>query len=94
MTHPLENLKKRAQAAGVRFNSRPINSKTNKQARITGLEPLVAQGQIVFSCRHKVLLEQLRQFPLGKHDDGPDALEMAIQVARYQLGSVYLPDDF
>ena len=25
---------------------------------------------------------ELRQFPLGKHDDGPDALEMAIQAAR------------
>ena len=86
----LDNLTKRAQSAGVRFNSRPINSKTNKQARIEGLEALVTQGQIVFSRRHTLLLEQLRQFPHGKHDDGPDALEMAIQVARYELGSVYV----
>ncbi|HUU18008.1 MAG TPA: phage terminase large subunit [Sedimentisphaerales bacterium] len=85
----LDNLIKRAQLAGVRFNSRPINSKTNKQARIAGLEALVTQGLIVFSRRHQILLEQLRQFPLGKHDDGPDALEMAIQVARYKAGSVY-----
>ncbi len=85
----LDNLIKRAQLAGVCFNSRPINSKTNKQARIAGLEALVTQGLIVFSRRHQILLEQLRQFPLGKHDDGPDALEMAIQVARYKAGSVY-----
>ena len=85
----LDNLIKRAQLAGVRFNSRPINSKANKQARIAGLETLVTQGLIVFSRRHQILLEQLRQFPLGKHDDGPDALEMAIQVARYKAGSVY-----
>ncbi len=85
----LDNLTKRAQLAGVSFNSRPINSKTNKQARIAGLEALVTQGLIVFSRRHQILLEQLRQFPLGKHDDGPDALEMAIQVARYKAGSVY-----
>jgi predicted phage terminase large subunit-like protein len=87
----LDNLTKRAQTAGVRFNSRPINSKTNKQARIEGLETLITQGLIVFSRRHQILLEQLRQFPLGKHDDGPDALEMAIQAARYNPGSVYSP---
>ena len=84
----LDNLTKRAQTAGVRFNPRPINSQTNKQARIAGLETLVTQGLIIFSRRHKILLDQMRQFPLGKHDDGPDALEMAIQVARYKLGHV------
>lgn len=88
----LDNLAKRAQTAGVHFNKRPINSQTNKQARIEGLETLVTQGQIVFSRRHKILLEQLRQFPHGKHDDGPDALEMAIQAARYKPGHVYVPD--
>lgn len=86
----LNNLTKRAQFAGVRFNSRPINNKTNKQARIAGLETLVTQGLIVFSRRHQILLEQLRQFPLGKHDDGPDALEMAIQAARYNPGRVVI----
>jgi predicted phage terminase large subunit-like protein len=89
----LDNLIKRAQLSGVCFNSRPINSQANKQARITGLEALVTQGLIVFSRRHQVLLEQLRQFPLGKHDDGPDALEMAIQAARYKPGSVYVGGD-
>lgn len=89
----LDNLTKRAQLASVYFNSRPINSQTNKQARIEGLETLVTQGLIVFSRRHQILLEQLRQFPLGKHDDGPDALEMAIQVARYKLGRVYVGGD-
>jgi predicted phage terminase large subunit-like protein len=52
------------------------------------LETLVTQGLIVFSRRHQILLEQLRQFPHGKHDDGPDALEMAIKVARYKPGRV------
>ncbi len=28
------------------------------------------------------LLEQLRQFPLGAHDDGPDALQMAVSVTQ------------
>lgn len=85
----LDNLTRQAEAADVRFNRRPINSKTNKQAGIESPETLVTQGRIVFSRRHRILLEQLRQFPLGKHDDGPDALEMAIQAARSKQGHVY-----
>jgi hypothetical protein len=27
------------------------------------------------------LVEQLRDFPAGAHDDGPDALEMALRLA-------------
>jgi phage terminase large subunit-like protein len=41
----------------------------------------VSQGMIAFSKRHSLLLEQLRSFPGGKHDDGPDALEMAVTMA-------------
>jgi len=26
------------------------------------------------------LVEQLRSFPVGSHDDGPDALEMAVRM--------------
>ncbi len=33
-------------------------------------------------CRcHVGLLEQLRQFPLGAHDDGPDALVMVVSLS-------------
>jgi hypothetical protein len=32
------------------------------------------------------LVNQLRDFPLGDHDDGPDALEMAVRLARNALG--------
>jgi len=29
----------------------------------------------------RMLVDQLRDFPLGAHDDGPDALEMALRLA-------------
>ncbi|MEM9066605.1 MAG: phage terminase large subunit [Planctomycetota bacterium] len=57
-----------------------IKNTSNKQQRISCLEPLVSQGKIRFSKRHTRLAEQLRQFPLGAHDDGPDALEMAVRI--------------
>ena len=41
----------------------------------------MSQGRIRFSQKHQLPLEQLRAFPLGQHDDGPDALEMVAQVA-------------
>ena len=28
-----------------------------------------------------LLVDQLREFPVGDHDDGPDATEMAIRLA-------------
>ena len=58
-----------------------VDHRSNKQTRIEVLEPLVTRGVVRFSRRHGTLMEQLRQFPLGAHDDGPDALEMVIREA-------------
>jgi predicted phage terminase large subunit-like protein len=55
-----------------------------KKQRIMRLDPLLAQGRLKFLRGHRgteLLVEQLRGFPLKKyHDDGPDALEMAIRL--------------
>lgn len=59
----------------------PVRGRKNysdKIARIQKLQPLVSSGMLQFSRRHRVLLEQLFQFPHGAHDDGPDALEIAV----------------
>lgn len=76
-----QNLEKAARAAGVSLRLTKLNSSANKQARISALEPYVNQGRLRFTKRHPLLLDQLRVFPLGVHDDGPDALEMACQKA-------------
>jgi hypothetical protein len=39
-----------------------------------------------------MLVEQLKEFPLGEHDDGPDALEMAIWLAGELLGTASAGD--
>src|SRR5699024_10145674 len=76
-----EQLRKKAKAHGLYLDVEKVNHGTDKQARIQSLEPYVAQGQIRFSMRQQVLLEQLRQFPHATYDDGPDALEMAASMA-------------
>jgi predicted phage terminase large subunit-like protein len=61
----------------------------NKGVRIRKLSPLLAQKRLRFKANSpgaKLLVEQLQQFPLGDHDDGPDALEMAVQLAGDLMG--------
>ena len=67
----------------------PIDAKSllvntvSKEARIRRLGPYLFQRQMRFkwdSAGTRLLVEQLRQFAVGDHDDGPDALEQALRV--------------
>ena len=65
-----------------------INSTQNKDMRIQSLQPFVKNGFIKFSHKHKALLQQMYEYPMGRNDDGPDALEMAVRLAmNVQSGS-------
>lgn len=77
-----DELNKRAWRQRLALGVKKVKSRVNKQARIASLEPLIAQGLVRFSRRHRRLIDQLMAYPNGKHDDGPDALEMAVDVAR------------
>lgn len=68
--------------AGLAVHVQALNSRTQKQSRIAALEPHVTQGRLLLSRKQHTLLGQLAAFPFGRHDDGPDALEMAVQAAR------------
>ncbi len=66
-----------------------LENHVNKRVRIRRLGPLLARRRIRFlrgSPGAWLLVEQLRDFPHGDHDDGPDALEMAIRLAGELLG--------
>ena len=61
-----------------------ITNHTNKQLRIRRLGPYLSQRRLRFhrgSASSQLLVDQLRDFPLGTYDDGPDALEMALRLA-------------
>jgi len=59
----------------------------NKIARITALERYTTSGIIKFRSDwkdfpdYRLLMKQLKNFPLDDHDDGPDALEGAVTIA-------------
>jgi len=77
-----DELTRRSNAEGLYLPVEPVVHSSDKLARIQSLQPLVRSGTLQFSQRHAVLLEQMRLFPKAAHDDGPDALEMAVAAAR------------
>ncbi|MEA2064480.1 MAG: phage terminase large subunit [Gemmatimonadota bacterium] len=79
-----------ARERGIYPAIKGIKSTSDKRIRIQRLQPLVKSGTLRFSRRHRTLLESLRYFPLAAHDDGPDALEMAVQMAE----RIISPGDF
>ena len=59
-----------------------IQSTVNKVLRIESLQPVIKNKYLKFNREHKTLLKQLEEFPMGKNDDGPDGLQMAVQLAQ------------
>jgi predicted phage terminase large subunit-like protein len=62
----------------------PIENHTAKQVRIRRLGPYLSSRRLRFrvgSPCTRLLVEQLQEFPIADHDDGPDALEMALRLA-------------
>jgi predicted phage terminase large subunit-like protein len=65
-----------------------IHNHVSKHMRIRRLGPYLSQRRLRFLARSaatKLLVDQLRDFPAGAHDDGPDALEMAVRLAEEML---------
>ena len=60
----------------------PLENTVPKQVRIRRLGAYLSTHRLRFktgSPGTKLLVEQLLQFPIADHDDGPDALEMALR---------------
>lgn len=65
-----------------------IENRNGKVVRIRRLGPLLAARRLRFKTNSpgtRMLVEQLREFPLADHDDGPDAAEMALRLAETYL---------
>ncbi|MFD2702777.1 phage terminase large subunit [Paenibacillus shunpengii] len=60
---------------------KPIVTRKRKSERIESLEPLVESGFLRFNRSHRLLLEQMEQFPSGTHDDLPDSLAGVVELA-------------
>lgn len=82
LCHDLE----RATSGRFALNWKPspiVSGGIKKEVRIRRLSPYIVDRKIRVKDTPggRLLVEQLMDFPTGKHDDGPDALEMAIRLA-------------
>jgi predicted phage terminase large subunit-like protein len=72
-----------------------IHNLIPKVLRIRRLGPYLSQRRLRFlagSASTQLLVDQLRDFPAGAQDDGPDALEMALRLAEEILHGRNLDD--
>lgn len=76
-------LQQKASLAGYAIPLVKVVNTVNKNIRIRRLGPYLAQKNIRFKANStgtRLLVEQLRDFPVAEYDDGPDSLEMALRV--------------
>jgi len=67
-----------------------IRNTKNKENRIFGIETYITHNIVLFNRQDQILLDQLKYFPRADHDDGPDALKMAVSAAMKE-GTKFLP---
>ena len=77
----VDQLRTRAKEMGRRINVIALHNTVAKRQRIASLDAEISQGLVVFCRSHQLLMDQLRNFPMAQHDDGPDALQMAVAEA-------------
>ena len=65
---------------GKPLSIRGIRSHSDKVLRIQSLQPDIKSGRVRFKRDQQKLIEQLVNFPSADHDDGPDALEIALSL--------------
>jgi predicted phage terminase large subunit-like protein len=77
----------RSKASGFMVPLHGIHNTENKRTRVRQtLTPYLSRETFRFkrgSHGSKLLVAQLRAFPTDRHDDGPDALEMAVRLMQH-----------
>ncbi len=53
--------------------------KSNKEQRMESLEPLFHNKTLILNERHRILIDQLSQYPFGDYVDSIDALQLAVE---------------
>jgi predicted phage terminase large subunit-like protein len=62
------------------FHTVKLKPHSDKKLRIQKLGPLIHSRRLRFARKLTALYDQLRYFPHHAHDDGPDALELCLEV--------------
>jgi predicted phage terminase large subunit-like protein len=81
------HLKQKLMAVGYPVHTRlkEVKQKSRKEIRIEALLPDIQSGKLQFHDGHYRLIEQFELYGTNSHDDGPDALEMAVSAVRQSI---------
>ncbi len=77
---------KRAMKRRLHLPIKPFHRNLPKNVRVEGMQPSINNGYVKIHEQHTLLRSQLESYPKGKKD-GPDALEMAIDMSANCGGS-------
>lgn len=78
----VDKLKQSLQQIGYPAHNRvkKIQQRSRKELRIEAMLPDIEAGNIIFNREHKMLIEHFERYGSKWHDDGPDALQIAVSV--------------
>lgn len=78
----LPEIERAMKLGGLKVPMQGVHNTLSKSARIRRLGGYLSRGQLRFRSTPggKETVEQLRQFPSGEFDDGPDAVEIAVRT--------------
>lgn len=75
-----DELVKKANESKRELSILGVRQHSDKILRIESLQPGIKNGRIRFRRDQQTLINQLLNFPLADHDDGPDALEGVVSL--------------
>jgi predicted phage terminase large subunit-like protein len=86
----VDKLKESLQYVGYPAHNRvkKIQQRQRKELRIEAMLPDVENGNIIFNRDHQLLLEHFERYGSRWHDDGPDALNMAVEAVKRPKSTV------
>lgn len=76
-----QELERRSRARKLWIPLERITNTVEKMKRIQSMSPQIKSGRIQFHRGHIRLLNEIKFYPHVQHDDGLDALEMAIRIS-------------
>jgi predicted phage terminase large subunit-like protein len=86
----VDKLKEALQFVGYPAHNRvkKIQQRQRKELRIEAMLPDIENGNIIFNRDHTILLEHFERYGSKWHDDGPDALNMAVEAVKRPKSTV------
>jgi predicted phage terminase large subunit-like protein len=78
-----DDLIRQSRERGIALPIYNVTNNTKKEDRIRRITPYLSRGLIRWVERPgtRLMVQQLREFPMGEFDDGPDALEGVLRIA-------------